>query len=203
MVGVSGVSAARSGARVTLSDCVPDALHVGRINASKNGVTGMVDFSLLNWHNPDTLKAGSYDLVVGSEVLYISSSIRPLSRVVHAALREGGVAILADAGRGKTDDMMSMLDDLGMECEVYDMAAVASSVCVLKAFNIVVARKGDSELSRRLCAEIAAACDIMQKTRTRSGEVKFGYCLEAVASGSDRGMQQTYQGIFGEVAPAE
>ena len=160
-IGISGIAAAVAGSTVHLTDTVAEALEVCRKNCKKVGIEGTTSVFSLNWNRLDQLERESYDFVIGSEVLYISSALKPLAQTVSAALREGlflcpvlvpvvvtsllvcvgGYMILADAGRMLSDQFIGYLSDLDMDATSVSFHHVDTGVCVLKKLTIVLARK--------------------------------------------------------------
>eukprot|EP00698_Gefionella_okellyi_P013536 TRINITY_DN3714_c0_g1_i2.p2 TRINITY_DN3714_c0_g1~~TRINITY_DN3714_c0_g1_i2.p2 ORF type:complete len:285 (-),score=81.44 TRINITY_DN3714_c0_g1_i2:652-1506(-) len=180
-LGLASVACGLAGADVTLSDCVLDALAVADRTIQANAVAHRVQCLHLNWYRPAELLHEQYDLVIGSEVLYMSNVLRPLAHVVRTALKPDGVLVLADAGRGKAEDFLGILDDEGLESELIEMQAIASGVCVVKVLNILVAWRVKSARTEAFLAQIRASCDYLMQTRHVTDAVQFGYCLDAKA----------------------
>jgi predicted nicotinamide N-methyase len=92
-----GLIAARAGARVTLSDKEPEALGFAVANARRNGVE--VATAVLAWERlPDSM-AERFDVVLGADITYDTTGLVSLVGALHALLRPGGEAWLADPGR--------------------------------------------------------------------------------------------------------
>lgn len=86
-------AAALAGGRVTASDWSSNALAAVSANASLNGLS--VDTLLLDWFSPPE-GIGSYDLVLGADVLYELRNVTALLDLLPALGRE---VWLADPGR--------------------------------------------------------------------------------------------------------
>lgn len=96
-VALPGIAAERAGAGcVVCTDCHPLALELARYNGRLNGCARL-ETRLLDWHRPDL--ADSYDLVLGSEVVYFEKTFEPLLRVLKSSTLPGGHIVLSDAFR--------------------------------------------------------------------------------------------------------
>ena len=87
-LGVAGVAAALAGARsVLLTDFQPRSLELAEATAKANGVADIVRTHLLDWTAPGDLSAlGTFDVVLGSDVLYDQELTRALVPNVIAPL---------------------------------------------------------------------------------------------------------------------
>lgn len=117
-IGLPSVLAARLGARVLATDFHPDTgtwlLH----NAALNGVT--LDYHELDWseflggrHTTGGLRAGTYALVFGSDLLYERRHIPALVCTLDALCAPGGHAIIADPGRDHLGLFVSAMENSG------------------------------------------------------------------------------------------
>jgi len=96
-LGAVGLTAARAGADVTLTDREPEALELAADNARANGLA--VQIVALEWSRvPDAL-VGRFDVVLGADLAYERDALAPLTGAIHALLVPGGEAWLADPGR--------------------------------------------------------------------------------------------------------
>ncbi|MFC1835845.1 methyltransferase [Thermodesulfobacteriota bacterium] len=114
-LGLAGVTAGKLGARVLFTDYVPEALELAERNCGLNGLaTDKVEFKRLDWEEPGEL--GSFDLVLGSEILYDyffhGSLIKLLGRIVEPE----GVLMLADRTRLVVSRFIGRLRGSGFEC---------------------------------------------------------------------------------------
>ena len=109
--------AARLGARVTASDLHPDVpLFLGR-NLEINGLAPeAIVYRELDWRTPDG--AHTYDLVVGSDILYEAGHPEPVARALAAHVGPGGRIVLADPGRAHLQACLDGLGALGFVHEV-------------------------------------------------------------------------------------
>jgi predicted nicotinamide N-methyase len=94
--GLAGLVAAGEGARVVQTDHSFEALALCRRNVVANGVTGL-EQRVGDWHAWSDDAA--YDVVIGADILYESALYGDVLRVLEAAVRPGGLAILTDPGR--------------------------------------------------------------------------------------------------------
>lgn len=95
-VGLAGIAAALRGARVLQTDYAPEALALSRDNALLNGCRS-ISRRLADWRRfPDL---GSFDLILGADILYEPQVHPDLARVLERHLEPSGRAVLADPGR--------------------------------------------------------------------------------------------------------
>jgi predicted nicotinamide N-methyase len=99
-----GIALEKAGARVTCTDYDHLALAMARYNARLNGCSSLTT-SFLDWHRPNL--EGSFDLIVGSEVVYFEKSFKPLLSVLKRYLTPNGRIVLSDQWRPQ---MMSFLE---------------------------------------------------------------------------------------------
>lgn len=94
--GITGMSAHLIGAEVTLSDI---GLAVGHLkaNVDLNGLD--VGVCELDWGNPEVsgLGAASFDVIIGSEVIYREPLLEILISTVDLLLKDGGTLYLVSA----------------------------------------------------------------------------------------------------------
>ncbi len=106
-VGLPGIVArAHGAAAVRQTDHISEALTLCRANAETNGVDG-IELALANWDA--WTDARSYDVIIGSDVIYERSAHAPLAAILECNLAPGGRVLLADQGRMDTP---KFLDDL-------------------------------------------------------------------------------------------
>ena len=88
-----GIALEKAGARVTCTDYDHLALAMARHNASLNGCSSLTT-SFLDWYRPNL--EGSFDLIVGSEVVYFEKSFKPLLSVLKRYITPNGRIVLSD-----------------------------------------------------------------------------------------------------------
>lgn len=100
-LGLSGIAAARAGARVTLTDYEEDALLFAQWNAMANldsDVCGSrVTYRHLDWRTPDSSE--QYDVVIGSDIVYERRNTESLLRLLSELLSPDGYVVCTDPGR--------------------------------------------------------------------------------------------------------
>jgi predicted nicotinamide N-methyase len=95
-LGLPGIVAARAGAQVTLTDYLPDALRLARLNCYAN-LPGEPDLQLLDWRQPPAeLKV---DILLASDVAYEKRAFEPLIKAFPSLLRPGGSLWLSEPSR--------------------------------------------------------------------------------------------------------
>lgn len=86
---------------IVLSDIDSGALECARENAVRNGVSAeRVSTLRLDWEDESysgnrITSLDGFDLVLGSDVVYVSKLAGPLARVIRRALKPSGVALIA------------------------------------------------------------------------------------------------------------
>jgi predicted nicotinamide N-methyase len=107
-LGLSGIAAAMTGGRVTLTDYESDALLFARWNMLHNLGSARererVRFALLDWRAPDLHRR--YDVILGADIVYERLDFPPLLRLIDEALAPDGVAFFGDPGRTIGDDFL-------------------------------------------------------------------------------------------------
>ena len=115
-VGLAGLAAARAGARVVLTDREPVALEVARRNARLNGLESAVETLLLDWFHPEV--AGTFDWIIGADVLYERPLVEPLASLLETLLARGGQAWIADPERAFQHAFVQALTDHDLHSKV-------------------------------------------------------------------------------------
>lgn len=105
-LGLPALCAARAGATVLLTDYEPDALLFARWNLLENlpaeTVRHNVGLALVDWR---TAKFETpFDVVIGADIAYERRMFAPLLRVLHAALRPEGKAVITEPDRAVGQD---------------------------------------------------------------------------------------------------
>jgi len=106
-----GIAAERAGAGlVVCTDCHPLALDLALYNGRLNGCTNL-KARLLDWHRPDW--TNSFDLVLGSEVVYFERAFDPLLSVLKRSALSGARILLSDAFRPQMDRFLARCEGEG------------------------------------------------------------------------------------------
>lgn len=111
-LGLPSMVASRAGARVTALDVHP---HVGAFlkeNCQRNGLPP-VDFLEMPWQG--AIPLGSFDWIVGSDVLYERTHPKPLVQFLHQHLAPRGVALITDPDRPYWKQFSTLALDAGFE----------------------------------------------------------------------------------------
>ncbi len=105
--GVPGLVAASLGARVLQTDRNDVALHVCAMNAERNRVVG-VERRLVDWESFES--DSSYDLILGSDVLYATSLHPRLRAICETHLTPGGRVLFSDPFREQSLPMLEAME---------------------------------------------------------------------------------------------
>jgi predicted nicotinamide N-methyase len=99
-VGMPGIIARALGAAaVRQTDHSSESLALCRANAEANRVDG-IEVALANWDAWTDTR--TYDLIIGSDVVYERAAHAPLAAILERNLASGGRVLLADPGRQDT-----------------------------------------------------------------------------------------------------
>jgi predicted nicotinamide N-methyase len=97
-LGLVAIAAARSGGRVTVNDRSPLALALTALNADENRVA--VEKVPCEWQRPHALEVhGPWDLVLGSDILYVERSAHALPALLDRVVAADGEVWITDPGR--------------------------------------------------------------------------------------------------------
>ena len=107
--GLPGIVAATLGARVVQTERQAVALHVCKRNAERNGVT-TIEHRASDWTAWDD--RDTYDIILGSDVLYADTMHAPLRHIFETNLAEGGTLLLSDPFRRPS---FALLEAMGEE----------------------------------------------------------------------------------------
>lgn len=106
-LGLVGLAASLSGARVTLTDYDQDALRLAELNLRQNGITDAT-FVLMDWRTPSLGR--SFDVVLAADVLYERRSLEPVMGAVQALLSPVGTAWIAEPYREVAREFLDGLE---------------------------------------------------------------------------------------------
>jgi predicted nicotinamide N-methyase len=96
-LGVVGLSAAKAGGLVTLTDREPEALAAATSIAGENSLT--VQTRVLEWARVPEEMVGAFDVILGSDIMYDPAQLTPMLGAMHTLLAPTGQAWIADADR--------------------------------------------------------------------------------------------------------
>lgn len=140
--GMSSLSAASCGASARASDIVPAALDLLSANALQNGLT--LSTLVLDWNQPELpapIRDAQFDLVLGADILYIYSAVKPVLRLCARLLADRGVAIVTDPGRTNGDDFEAYAPDYGLYVQRFDFPRLKTAVCNMKLCTVFILTK--------------------------------------------------------------
>lgn len=112
-LGLPSLVATTLGAKVLTTDFHPDVEEYFLRNCRHSSVHG--EFRRLNWREEDVEE--TFDVVMGSDVLYESKHPQEVARGLRRFLKPGGRIILADPGRNYLDTFLQAISALGMREE--------------------------------------------------------------------------------------
>ena len=92
-MGIPGLFAAAMGFQTVISDINEDALLFARINILKNGLADRARIQRIDFSTAPTEQ--KFDVLLGSEVLYIPGAAKPLVHFVKNSMKPEGMALLA------------------------------------------------------------------------------------------------------------
>lgn len=111
-LGLDTTAAMTAGFTVTATDYYEDAIHMARLNASRN-VGREPTVRMVNWRAwPADL--GTFDVVMAADVLYEKEYATLVGQCIARALAPGGEAIVADPGRLALPAFLEQLPTAGL-----------------------------------------------------------------------------------------
>lgn len=119
-IGVVGIAGLIAGHAVTFSDHASAAVELAISNAALNGfsdATGMV----FDWNQPPTEE--KYDLIIASDILYETSSHKPLLNTIQTMLSKNGAAWIGECGRANADEFVNIAHQQGWIVKTLDELA--------------------------------------------------------------------------------
>lgn len=112
-VGIAGIAAALCGADVLMTDYEEDALWFAKHNIQKNfnqdKSNGKIIVATLDWRTPKL--TGTYDLIIGSDLLYEKRNHRPILELINEYIRDKGEAILTDPNRSTLHSFLKSAEE--------------------------------------------------------------------------------------------
>lgn len=121
-VGLAGIVARWLGAEVTQTDYQEEALTLCRVNAARNGVSG-IRHTLGDWRDWPAALTG-FDQVIGSDVLYERSLHGTLAALLPRLVAPGGSVLLSDPLRPQALEFVEGLERAGAWSVTMEGAAV-------------------------------------------------------------------------------
>jgi 2-polyprenyl-3-methyl-5-hydroxy-6-metoxy-1,4-benzoquinol methylase len=96
-LGAVGLSAAKVGGIVTLTDREPEALELAQNIAAENSLA--IETCLLEWSRVPEALVGRFDVVLGADIMYDPAQLTPMLGALHTLLAPTGHAWISDADR--------------------------------------------------------------------------------------------------------
>lgn len=132
--GMPGIIAAALGASVLQIDRDEVALHVCTLNKARNHVTS-IEARIADW---ETFQSeDKFDLIVGSDVLYVTTMHDRLRAICDAYLAPGGVVLFSDPLRSQSLPMLEAMEASGWRVSLakwsIQVGADARSIAVYEA----------------------------------------------------------------------
>jgi len=154
--GLCGLVAASHGAFVTASDSSEQALGLIHQSAQLNGIASShLATRRLDWHSLGSAATSpeSFDVVIGSDVLFLRMNVKAVAETVDRYLAPGGLGVIMDPGRPSAEEFQSSIVDdeaLGLDVEALELGDVVVSPGRLlkRAVLYLLKRKGSPPTAR-------------------------------------------------------
>ena len=117
-IGVATLAVASTFAtsRSVMTDLVEDALKIFSLSTKVGGLKGPVKGQVLNWNKLSEFQyEAPFDLVMGSDVLFMSWCCAPVAKVVATCLADDGIMIVVDPYRLNDAAFLSSLEAHGIK----------------------------------------------------------------------------------------
>ena len=138
-LGVTTAVIAAAGAVVTACDHAPPALEFPRLNTDP--FRERVDVRQFDWRH-DVLD-DTFELIVGSDILYNRADLPHLLKIFERNLRQGGAILLGDPARPLTNNLLKQIPEQGWTVTRREFTTAVGEA------RIVIVWRGDlSPLSR-------------------------------------------------------
>lgn len=111
-LGLPGIVAGKLGAKVTLTDYMPEPLVFAKHNWNLNN-SETASFKILDWRNPDPSFAS--DLVLAADVAYETKAFSDLINAFGVLVKPGGTLLLAEPNRAFAQSFVSQLKKQGFK----------------------------------------------------------------------------------------
>lgn len=110
-LGVAGIIASSFGHHVTMTEYNTDALNFAHANAESNlsSAESSLEITKLDWNKPQL--EGSFDYIIGSEVIYKERAFEPIQRLFKTFLKPDGEVVLAERVRKTTLEFFRQMGD--------------------------------------------------------------------------------------------
>ncbi len=138
-LGLAGISAARAGAIVVMSDYEEDALAFANYNVRANGpTTDQISCYFMDWRSPETIP--ECDIIVGSDVVYEEKNIEPIVQILQTARIQ--YSVFTDPQRRTCGKFINALQQRGFLVESHSSNVILKGPPTTVMLHVV--RSGDS-----------------------------------------------------------
>jgi len=107
-LGLVGIVASSFGHKVTMTEYNYDAINFARANAHINDCSNLKIMEL-DWNRPEL--EGTFDKIMGSEVIYMEKSFYPILRLFRTYLKEDGEILLAERPRRSSIEFFRQMSE--------------------------------------------------------------------------------------------
>jgi predicted nicotinamide N-methyase len=164
--GLSSIAALACGASVVATDLVMDALWLVQFNAVQNECAEKLRTLKFDWnessaalqHELSEMAAPALRLIIGADILFLGSNIRPIARTLRALLyaHPHTLALIVDPGRTTREEFEGVLPeyDLHLAARVDAEYLVTQIACMKVCTVFVIACKSDTPLTEACSAPV-------------------------------------------------
>jgi len=139
--GLVGVCAALLGADILITEISTSAVELIRRNLELNGLSNEVRAA--DWNKLEMFAPASFDLVLGSDVLYQGQYAEAISTLIHHILKDGGLAIIFCPGRGYAERLERLSNahaGLSAEATYLDQVALSDGTSMAELHVVRIQR---------------------------------------------------------------
>ena len=179
--GLCGIVAARQGANMLLTDVAEESLVIAHENAKMNGVSSAVAYRLLNWYSCDDFIEAEYqqfDLLIGSDVLFMGGAVKPVLRLITSLLRSGGRALIAGPGRANLESFEDLLYEAGFLPCIHILSNLEFAPGkIMKKFVVIDVQQGQQfgPAGNPFSQQVQAAVDRLRERHEVGAQRMDGY----------------------------
>ena len=157
------------------TDLVEDALSLLGMNAdhlrSTTECKGSLFTQKLDWNAVDLPPAllNQFSLVIGADVLYLTSNVRPVLRTAAAMLEHGGVVLLVDPGRPTTFELEDEAAAQGLTLLLReDIDNLQTTVALMSRCTVFLLQKSSADVGAEPTPLVAALMGAISDLRAQS-----------------------------------
>ncbi len=115
-VGITAAVAIQHGASLTVTDYAPESLLLTEMTVLRHTGAAPAAVRQMNWRGSDVAaiaREGTFDVVLGADLLYERRDIAPLVAAIEALLSPAGALWLAEPGRKPAGDFLETMQERG------------------------------------------------------------------------------------------